>query len=50
MKVVIFCGGHGVRRGEAAQRIPKPMIPGRRQADMTATAWERAGAFDRAAR
>ena len=26
MKVVIFCGGHGVRMGEETQRIPKPMI------------------------
>ena len=26
MKVVIFCGGMGVRMGEATQRIPKPMI------------------------
>jgi glucose-1-phosphate cytidylyltransferase len=26
MKVVIFCGGQGVRMGEATQRIPKPMI------------------------
>ena len=26
MKVVIFCGGYGVRMGEATQRIPKPMI------------------------
>ena len=27
MKVVIFCGGLGVRMGEETQRIPKPMIP-----------------------
>jgi glucose-1-phosphate cytidylyltransferase len=27
MKAVIFCGGLGVRMGEATQRIPKPMIP-----------------------
>ncbi len=27
MKVVIFCGGLGVRMGEATQRMPKPMIP-----------------------
>jgi glucose-1-phosphate cytidylyltransferase len=27
MKVVIFCGGMGVRMGEETQRIPKPMIP-----------------------
>jgi glucose-1-phosphate cytidylyltransferase len=27
MKVVIFCGGFGVRMGETTQRIPKPMIP-----------------------
>ena len=27
MKVVIFCGGLGVRMGEATERIPKPMIP-----------------------
>lgn len=27
MKVVIFCGGLGVRMGEATQNIPKPMIP-----------------------
>ena len=26
MKVVIFCGGLGVRMGEATQRVPKPMI------------------------
>lgn len=26
MKVVIFCGGLGVRMGEATERIPKPMI------------------------
>ena len=26
MKVVIFCGGFGVRMGEATRRIPKPMI------------------------
>jgi len=26
VKVVIFCGGFGVRMGEATQRIPKPMI------------------------
>jgi glucose-1-phosphate cytidylyltransferase len=27
VKVVIFCGGMGVRMGEATQRIPKPMLP-----------------------
>jgi glucose-1-phosphate cytidylyltransferase len=27
MKVVIFCGGYGLRMGEATQRVPKPMIP-----------------------
>ena len=27
MKVVIFCGGLGVRMGEETQRTPKPMIP-----------------------
>jgi glucose-1-phosphate cytidylyltransferase len=27
VKVVLFCGGMGVRMGEATQRIPKPMIP-----------------------
>ena len=27
MKVVIFCGGLGVRMGEETRRIPKPMIP-----------------------
>ena len=26
MKVVIFCGGFGVRMGEETQRIPKPMV------------------------
>jgi len=26
MKVVIFCGGYGVRMGEETQRIPKPLI------------------------
>ena len=27
MKVVIFCGGLGLRMGETSARIPKPMIP-----------------------
>jgi glucose-1-phosphate cytidylyltransferase len=27
MKVVLFCGGLGIRMGEATQLIPKPMIP-----------------------
>lgn len=27
MKVVIFCGGFGVRMGGETQRIPKPLIP-----------------------
>jgi glucose-1-phosphate cytidylyltransferase len=27
MKVVIFCGGLGLRMGETTTRIPKPMIP-----------------------
>lgn len=27
MKVVLFCGGLGVRMGDATQAIPKPMIP-----------------------
>jgi glucose-1-phosphate cytidylyltransferase len=27
VKVVLFCGGLGVRMGEETQRIPKPMIP-----------------------
>jgi glucose-1-phosphate cytidylyltransferase len=27
VKVVIFCGGLGVRMGDATQAIPKPMIP-----------------------
>jgi glucose-1-phosphate cytidylyltransferase len=27
MKVVLFCGGLGIRMGEATQRVPKPMIP-----------------------
>ena len=27
MKVVIFCGGLGVRMGDATKEIPKPMIP-----------------------
>jgi glucose-1-phosphate cytidylyltransferase len=26
MKVVIFCGGYGVRMGEETQKVPKPMI------------------------
>ena len=26
MKVVIFCGGYGVRMGDETRRIPKPMI------------------------
>ena len=33
MKVVIFCGGLGVRMGEETQRIPKPMIRDRQPAD-----------------
>ena len=33
MKVVIFCGGLGVRMGEETQRIPKPMIADRRPPD-----------------
>ncbi len=27
MKVVIFCGGLGLRMGESSARVPKPMIP-----------------------
>jgi glucose-1-phosphate cytidylyltransferase len=27
MKVVIFCGGLGLRMGETSARVPKPMIP-----------------------
>jgi glucose-1-phosphate cytidylyltransferase len=27
VKVVLFCGGLGIRMGEATQRVPKPMIP-----------------------
>jgi len=27
MKVVLFCGGYGVRMGSATRRIPKPMLP-----------------------
>lgn len=27
MKVVIFCGGLGLRMGETSTRVPKPMIP-----------------------
>lgn len=27
MKVVIFCGGMGIRMGEATRKVPKPMIP-----------------------
>jgi len=27
VKVVIFCGGFGIRMGEATLRVPKPMIP-----------------------
>src|SRR5262245_37497498 len=27
MKVVLFCGGLGLRMGETTTRIPKPMIP-----------------------
>jgi glucose-1-phosphate cytidylyltransferase len=27
VKVVLFCGGFGIRMGEATQRVPKPMIP-----------------------
>ena len=26
MKVVLFCGGYGVRMGEETRSIPKPMI------------------------
>ena len=31
VKVVIFCGGLGVRMGEETQRIPKPMIRDRQR-------------------
>ena len=27
MKVVLFCGGMGLRMREASERTPKPMIP-----------------------
>ena len=27
MKVVLFCGGMGLRMGETTQRVPKPMVP-----------------------
>jgi glucose-1-phosphate cytidylyltransferase len=27
MKVVLFCGGLGLRMGEASARVPKPMVP-----------------------
>ena len=27
MKVVIFCGGQGMRMREASESMPKPMIP-----------------------
>jgi glucose-1-phosphate cytidylyltransferase len=27
MKVVLFCGGYGLRMREASDRVPKPMIP-----------------------
>ena len=27
MKVVIFCGGQGMRMREASEAVPKPMIP-----------------------
>jgi glucose-1-phosphate cytidylyltransferase len=27
MKVVLFCGGQGLRIRDAAQRVPKPMVP-----------------------
>ena len=27
MKVVLFCGGLGLRMRDATQRIPKPMVP-----------------------
>ena len=27
MKVVLFCGGLGLRMGESPKRVPKPMIP-----------------------
>ena len=36
MKVVIFCGGLGVRMGEETQRIPKPMIRDRQPPDPVA--------------
>ena len=26
MKVVLFCGGLGLRMGETTERIPKPMV------------------------
>ena len=31
MKVVIFCGGQGLRMREASEVAPKPMIPDRQQ-------------------
>ena len=27
MKVVLFCGGFGLRMREASEQVPKPMIP-----------------------
>ncbi|HTD13536.1 MAG TPA: hypothetical protein VK673_00045 [Chthoniobacterales bacterium] len=27
MKVVLFCGGLGMRMGEYSESIPKPMVP-----------------------
>ena len=27
MKVVIFCGGLGLRMREASEAVPKPMVP-----------------------
>ena len=27
MKVVLFCGGLGLRMREASERVPKPMVP-----------------------
>ena len=27
MKVVLFCGGFGLRMREASDRVPKPLIP-----------------------
>jgi hypothetical protein len=34
MKVVLFCGGQGMRSHEYSDKVPKPMAPNRVLADV----------------